>query len=235
MTSDHARAGRPALSDRRKAQAVVRIVDDDESILKALTVFLSFDDWRVRTYAGAAAFLASDDFETPGCIILDVRMPGMSGLELFEELLRRGIELPVVFLSAHGDIEMAVEAVRRGAKTFLVKPPKPEKLLEVLESVTADDWERRRKEAYAASLAEEWKKLTPAEAQVAVMVGKGLSNAFIAEAVGGNQSNVSHQLRILKDARIVRSRRAGKNILYSVADEHVTAIVLMSRAHAECR
>ena len=184
MTSDHARAGRPALSDRRKAQSVVRIVDDDESILKALTVFLSFDDWRVRTYAGAAAFLASDDFETPGCIILDVRMPGMSGLELFEELLRRGIELPVVFLSAHGDIEMAVEAVRRGAKTFLVKPPKPEKLLEVLESVTADDWERRRKEAYAASLAEEWEKLTPAEAQVAVMVGKGLSNAFIAEAVG---------------------------------------------------
>ena len=184
MTSDHARAGRPALSDRRKAQSVVRIVDDDESILKALSVFLSFDDWRVRTYAGAAAFLASDDFETPGCIILDVRMPGMSGLELFEELLRRGIELPVVFLSAHGDIEMAVEAVRRGAKTFLVKPPKPEKLLEVLESVTADDWERRRKEAYAASLAEEWKKLTPAEAQVAVMVGKGLSNAFIAEAVG---------------------------------------------------
>lgn len=184
MTSDHARAGRPALSDRRKAQSVVRIVDDDESILKALTVFLSFDDWRVRTYAGAAAFLASDDFETPGCIILDVRMPGMSGLELFEELLRRGIKLPVVFLSAHGDIEMAVEAVRRGAKTFLVKPPKPEKLLEVLESVTADDWERRRKEAYAASLAEEWKKLTPAEAQVAVMVGKGLSNAFIADAVG---------------------------------------------------
>ena len=184
MTSDHARAGRPALSDRRKAQSVVRIVDDDESILKALTVFLSFDDWRVRTYAGAAAFLASDDFETPGCIILDVRMPGMSGLELFEELLRRGIKLPVVFLSAHGDIEMAVEAVRRGAKTFLVKPPKPEKLLELLESVTADDWERRRKEAYAASLAEEWKKLTPAEAQVAVMVGKGLSNAFIADAVG---------------------------------------------------
>ena len=184
MTSDQVRAGRPALSDRRKAQSVVRIVDDDESILKALTVFLSFDDWRVRTYAGAAAFLASDDFETPGCIILDVRMPGMSGLELFEELLRRGIKLPVVFLSAHGDIEMAVEAVRRGANTFLVKPPKPEKLLEVLESVTADDWERRRKEAYAASLAEEWKKLTPAEAQVAVMVGKGLSNAFIADAVG---------------------------------------------------
>ena len=193
MTSDHARAGRPALSDRRKAQSVVRIVDDDESILKALTVFLSFDDWRVRTYAGAAAFLASDDFETPGCIILDVRMPGMSGLELFEELLRRGIELPVVFLSAHGDIEMAVEAVRRGAKTFLVKPPKPEKLLEVLESVTADDWERRRKEAYAASLAEEWKKLTPAEAQVAVMVGKGLSNAFIAEAVGVAERTVRAQ------------------------------------------
>ena len=193
MTSDHARAGRPALSDRRKAQSVVRIVDDDESILKALTVFLSFDDWRVRTYAGAAAFLASDDFETPGCIILDVRMPGMSGLELFEELLRRGIELPVVFLSAHGDMEMAVEAVRRGAQSFLVKPPKPEKLLEVLESVTADDWERRRKEAYAASLAEEWKKLTPAEAQVAVMVGKGLSNAFIAEAVGVAERTVRAQ------------------------------------------
>ena len=163
---------------------LVRIVDDDASICASLSFMLRHEGYEVSCWQDAESFLRDDQPSRPGCVLLDIRMPGMSGLELFEELLRRGIELPVVFLSAHGDIEMAVEAVRRGAKTFLVKPPKPEKLLEVLESVTADDWERRRKEAYAASLAEEWKKLTPAEAQVAVMVGKGLSNAFIAEAVG---------------------------------------------------
>ena len=174
------------MSDKELGQlsAVVRIVDDEETVRKSVAFVLRLIGLDVRLYESAEQFLEFDDSQRPGCVVLDIRMPGMSGLELFEELLRRGIKLPVVFLSAHGDIEMAVEAVRRGAKTFLVKPPKPEKLLEVLESVTADDWERRRKEAYAASLAEEWKKLTPAEAQVAVMVGKGLSNAFIADAVG---------------------------------------------------
>lgn len=182
-----------ALSASRKAQSVVRLVDDDESVLRALSVFLAFDDWQLRTYSSADAFLAGDDFTRPGCAVLDVRMPGMSGIELFDEMRRRGIGLPVIFLSAHGDIEMAVDAVRRGAKTFLVKPPKPEKLLEAISQATADDWNRRREEAYAATLDAQWKKLTPAEAQVAVMVGKGLSNTVIAEAIGVSERTVRAQ------------------------------------------
>ncbi len=182
-----------SLSSLHKAQSVVRLVDDDESVLKALSVFLSFDDWQVRRYASASAFLSDDNLETPGCVVLDVRMPEMSGIELFDEMLRRGIRLPVIFLSAHGDIEMAVEAVRRGAKTFLVKPPKTEKLLEAITLATADDWARRKEEAYAASLASQWKTLTKAEAQVAVMVGKGLPNALIAETIGVTERTVRAQ------------------------------------------
>lgn len=194
MTQKNTQSGAAAaLSASRKAQSVVRLVDDDESVLRALSVFLAFDDWQLRTYSSADAFLSEDDFSRPGCAVLDVRMPGMSGIELFEEMRRRGIGLPVIFLSAHGDIEMAVEAVRRGAKTFLVKPPKPEKLLEAISQATVDDWERRREEAYAASLDSQWKKLTPAEAQVAVMVGKGLSNAVIAEAIGVSERTVRAQ------------------------------------------
>ena len=181
------------LSFARKTQSVVRLVDDDESVLAALSVFLSFDDWQVRTYADATAFLDEDNLDAPGCVVLDVRMPGMSGIELFDEMKRRGIGLPVIFLSAHGDIEMAVEAVRRGAKTFLVKPPKTEKLLEAITLATAGDWERRRKESYAASLSAQWRSLTPAEQQVAVMVGKGLSNAVISEAIGVSERTVRAQ------------------------------------------
>ena len=100
------------------------MVDDDPTVLKALQTYLELADFVVRTYEGAEAFLEKDDPETPGCVVLDVRMPRMSGIELHRELLRRKIDLPVIFLSGHGDIEMAVAAVKAGAKTFLVKPPK---------------------------------------------------------------------------------------------------------------
>lgn len=162
---------------------VVRLVDDDYTVLDALTVFLEMADMTVRRYSSAQAFLDEDDPDVPGVLVLDVRMPGMSGIELQAELKRRKIDLPVIFLSAHGDIEMAAEAVRAGAMNFLVKPPKPEKLLALIREAVAKSIEDRRGKRYGDLLEKLWETLTPAERQVAVMVAKGLGNAVVAEAL----------------------------------------------------
>lgn len=176
-----------------QAKCAVRLVDDDNSVLRAMTVFLSLGGWTVRTYPCAQAFLDEDDLKTPGALVLDVRMPQMSGIELQQEMNRRDIRLPIIFLSAHGDIEMAVEAVKRGAKTFLVKPAKPERLIASIEEACRDDLEARKVASYASALEQEWSKLTPAEAQVAQMVGKGLSSAVIAQALGVTERTVRAQ------------------------------------------
>lgn len=176
---------------------LVRIVDDDVSILNALTVFLQMADMKVVRYESAQQFLDKDDFSVPGVLVLDVRMPGMSGIELQAVLKKRRIDLPVIFLSAHGDIEMAAEAVRAGAKNFLVKPPKSEKLLELIKEAAAESLEARREKQYGESLKADWMLLTPSERGVAALVAKGLSNAVAAEALGIAERTVrSHKERI---------------------------------------
>lgn len=162
---------------------VIRIVDDDQTVRNALTVFLQMADLNVRCYESAGRFLNEDDFTRPGVVILDVRMPEMNGIECQMEMKRRRIELPIIFLSAHGDIEMAAEAVRAGAKNFLVKPPKSEKLLALVEEAMAESVERTKERAYGRSLERQWMLLTPAEQRVAAMVAKGLSNSVVAEAL----------------------------------------------------
>ena len=156
---------------------LVRLVDDDYTVLDALTVFLEMADMTVRRYSSAQAFLNEDDTDIPGVLVLDVRMSGMSGIELQAEMKRRKIDLPIIFLSAHGDIEMAAEAVRAGAMNFLVKPPKPEKLLALIREAVVKSIEDRRGKRYGDSLVKLWETLTPAERQVAGMVAKGLGNA----------------------------------------------------------
>lgn len=111
---------------------VIRIVDDDRDLLESLRACLSTFAWRIETYESAEAFLAGTDFAAPGCLILDVAMPGMKGPELQLELKRRGVEMPIIFLSGHGTIAMAVAAMARGAATFLEKPVEPQKLREAV-------------------------------------------------------------------------------------------------------
>ena len=175
-------------------KALVRLVDDDAGVRDALTAFLQMADYETVAYASAADFLEKDDHNRPGCVVLDVRMPDMNGLELQAEMKRRRITLPIIFLSAHGDIEMAAEAVRAGAKNFLVKPPKPEKLTALIDEATAECETQYRNRAYGEKLQAVWATLTPAEAQVAVMVAKGLTNSVIAEALEVGERTVrSHR------------------------------------------
>ena len=173
---------------------LVRLVDDDAGVREALTAFLQMADYETAAFASAADFLNTDDHDRPGCVVLDVRMPDMNGLELQAEMKRCGIALPVIFLSAHGDIEMAAEAVRAGAKNFLVKPPKPEKLTALIDEAVAECEALYRNRAYGAKLEALWATLTAAEKQVAVMVAKGLTNAVVADALGVAERTVrSHR------------------------------------------
>lgn len=186
----------PALSSAAKARALVRLVDDDPSVIRALTAFLEMDDWRVAPYGSGKAFLENPQ-EAPGCVVLDVRMPEMTGIEVQEEMRRRGMALPIIFLSAHGDIELAVDAVKRGAKTFLVKPPKPAKLLSEIEAAVREDIEAKRSEEERAELLSVWNTLTASEKEVAQLVAKGLANGAIAEVLGVAERTVrSHKAEV---------------------------------------
>ena len=109
---------------------LIRIVDDDPSVCASLTFILQIAGFDVVSYNSADQFLEQATDLRPGCVLLDVKMPGKSGLELFCEIRRRGMLLPVIFLSGHGDIEMAVQALHDGAFDFLVKPAEPERLIE---------------------------------------------------------------------------------------------------------
>ncbi|MDD7442931.1 MAG: response regulator [Sutterellaceae bacterium] len=186
----------PSELQSMQKKSVVRLVDDDPGVLRALSVFLGMADWSVRTYGSGRDFLSSPGAE-PGCVVLDVRMPGMSGIEVQGEMKKRGLGLPIIFLSAHGDVELAVEAVRNGAKTFLVKPPKPEKLLAAVEEAVADNIARCRDLDYLRRLQGIWETLTPAEKEVAKLVAKGLQNAVIGDVLGISERTVrSHRTHI---------------------------------------
>ena len=142
---------------------LVRIVDDDAEQLKSLAFLLRMGGWEVMTYQSAAAFLEMDDPRRSGCLLLDHRMPNMTGMELHETLVERGSLLPVIFLSAHGDIPMAMQAVHRGAMDFLVKPAAPEVLLAAVEKAVKKNLADIAAEAGQVDLAQKAALLTERE------------------------------------------------------------------------
>ena len=112
----------PEHMDPVKRIALIRIVDDDGGVRESYKFLIESEGWRVKTYPSAEAFLEEDDPTVPGCGVFDVRMTGITGMELHQKLIELANRLPVIFVSAHGDIEMAVKAMRRGAVDFLTKP-----------------------------------------------------------------------------------------------------------------
>lgn len=124
-----------------QSQAIVRVVDDDPDVRRSWQFVIEGEGWNVLTYASALEFLEKDSPFTPGCLVLDVRMPGMSGIELQHEMKLRGDTLPIIFISAHGDIDMAVKTMKDGADDFLSKPVTPERLLDAIEKAVKRDAE----------------------------------------------------------------------------------------------
>ena len=174
----------PEITDDIKAKCLIRTVDDNPAMREALEFMLTAEGWHVKTYENGRAFLTDDAPSTPGCAILDVRMPGMSGLELQREMNVRGYALPVIFLTGNGDIDMAVGAMRDGAVDFVQKPVRQERLLKAIaRAVTRSVSETGAVETEGAIRAKV-QELTDREREIAELIGKKLTNRQISERTG---------------------------------------------------
>ena len=160
--------------------SIVRIVDDDVSFLRAIARMLRASGFVVKTYASALEFLALPELDVPGCVLVDLQMPGLSGLDLQEALAKAGHMLPVIFLSGHGDIPTTVKVMRGGAEDFLTKLAPKEQLIDAVKRALARDASERAERARLTSLRAPFAALTPRELEVLKHVVRGRLNKQIA-------------------------------------------------------
>lgn len=163
-----------------KDDPVVYVIDDDDSVRAAIEDLLASVGLRVRAFGSTREFLAQRLEDAPGCLVLDVRMPGQSGMDFHRQIGGLGIELPVVFVTGHGDIAMGVEAMKNGAIEFLTKPFRDQALLDAIHGGIEKDRQRRSEAAATSELRARWASLTAGEQDVARMVVQGLLNKQIA-------------------------------------------------------
>jgi FixJ family two-component response regulator len=177
----------------------VYVVDDDEGVRSALALLLKSMGQPAATFGSAGEFLEKYDPDQPGCALLDVRMPGMSGLELQEELNRRGVVLPVIFITGHGDVPMAVEAMQRGAFDFLQKPFRDDDLAERIRRALARDRKLRSQIGEKDQIRARLDRLTPRERQVLKLVTDGKPNKVMAAELGVSQRTVEiHRAHVMR-------------------------------------
>ena len=169
---------------------LIREIDDDDSVRRSWAFLLSGESYDVVTFADANSFLASSDFRRYGAILLDVRMPNMSGLELQNKLKAMGCDLPIIFISGHGDIDMAVNTLKNGAVDFLQKPVNDTRLLEVIDAAVARNKAARRDQAEVAGFKARLEQLTQREREVIRMVAQGYSNKEVAAEFGISEKTV---------------------------------------------
>ena len=180
-------------------KVLVRIVDDDSDLRAAIRFLLESEGWEVADYYSAADFLLNDDPKIPGGLILDVRMPEMTGVELQSELKQHVREIPIVFLSAHGDIEMAVKTLHEGAVDFLTKPVQEDKLVPVISRAVKLDLIKRGLSFDHEKTKERFRELTEREKQIVLLLTKGLLNREVGERLGISTRTVEvHRARAFK-------------------------------------
>lgn len=181
-----------------KNDPVVFVVDDDEAMRSSLRWLIESVGMKVETHASADRFLESYYPGRAGCLLLDVRMPGMSGMELQAYLTREQIKIPVIIITGHGDVDMAVRAMKAGAVDFIEKPFNDEALLNSLRTALAYDEKQRQFQARRAPIAARLAELTPREHEVMDMVTDGRSNKDIAAALGVSSKTVeAHRARVM--------------------------------------
>jgi len=181
----------------------IHIVDDDDSFRRAISRLLQAAGFAVQAYASAGEFLLVHSGERPGCVLLDVQMPGLDGLELHAALAKQAVPLPVVFVTGHGDIPMSVRAMKTGAVDFLTKPVKREVLLRAVEAALARDADQRVAREKSRHYRECFESLTPREREVFDQVTAGKLNKQIAAELGTAERTVkAHRANIMEKMQV---------------------------------
>lgn len=183
----------------KKPQAVVFVIDDDESVRGSLRFLLRSVGLECRTMDSATEFLEGYDPAQPGCLVLDVRMPGMSGLELQQQLNLRGAIIPVIFITGHGDIPMAVEAMQQGAHDFLQKPFRDQDLIGRIQRALEKDAQARAALDQHEGIRERLEALTPREQEILALMMQGKANKVMAHELDLSQRTVEiHRARVME-------------------------------------
>ncbi len=181
------------------SEPTVFIVDDDLAVARSLRWLIESVQLKVETFASAQAFLDGYDAAKPGCLVLDVRMPGMSGIELQERLTAQRIRVPIIFITGHGDVQMAVRAVQAGAFDFIEKPFNDQDLLDRMQRAISFDAERRERDSLRDQLSALVASLTPREREVMDLVVAGMSNKAVANTLGLSAKTVEvHRAKVME-------------------------------------
>jgi FixJ family two-component response regulator len=192
-------------------EAVVYVVDDDASMRQSLDSLFRSVGLHVSAFASGPEFLKAVLPETPSCLVLDVRLPGLSGLDFQTDLARSNVNIPIVFMTGHGDIPMTVQAMKAGAVEFLTKPFRDQDMLDAVQLALGRDRTRRESEKGASRLRASYATLTPREQEVMALVTAGLMNKQIAAKLGVSEitvkvhrGNVTHKMGARSLADLVR-------------------------------
>jgi FixJ family two-component response regulator len=195
----------------KHAEQLVMVIDDDPSVRTAIAELLAAIGLTSQTFASGEEFLEADLPDLPRCLVLDVRLPGLSGLNLQRELSERKIDIPIIFITGHGDIPMTVQAMKAGAVEFLSKPFRDQDLLDAIDHATERDRLARRERTEVAALEARYKSLTRRQCEVMQLVIAGLLNKQIAvelhiseKTVNVHRGQVMHKMRAHSLAELVR-------------------------------
>ncbi|MCF8197128.1 MAG: response regulator [Sulfuritalea sp.] len=175
------------------------MVDDDLAVARSVRWLIESIRLQVETFPSAQAFIDGYNAAKPGCLVLDVRMPGMSGLELQERLTAQRVQIPIIFITGHGDVQMAVKAVQAGAFDFIEKPFNDQDLLDRIQKAIAVDAEQRGKDTQRSQLRSLFVSLTPREREVMDLVVEGMSNKAVANTLGLSAKTVEvHRAKVME-------------------------------------
>jgi FixJ family two-component response regulator len=201
---------KPLMSDA----PIVFVLDDEPSVVVALGRILQAHGFAIRVWTAAAEFLDAHDGETPGCLVADVHMPGMSGLEVQRALLARGIDRPIVFITGEADVRTTVLGMKAGAVTFLTKPVQAVELIGAVREAIARDVTRRARRCEQADISARLSRLTPRQRQVLSLLTTGLRNKQIAAELGTSEKTVKVHRRLVLSKMEVDSAAALMGLLY---------------------
>jgi FixJ family two-component response regulator len=186
----------------KEPDPIVFVIDDDRMIREAMQSLIRSVGLRVETFASARDFLAAKRTDAPSCLVLDVRMPDVSGLDLQRKLNEANIHIPLIFITGHGDIPMSVRAMKEGAQEFLTKPVRGQDLLDAIQKAVEQDRGQRKERAELTELRARFDSLTPREKEVLDLVVAGLLNKQIADELGMSELTVkTHRAHVMEKTR----------------------------------